>query len=462
MTETIDINYNNKKYSLKLKNKLNSGSFGTVFDCDTKIDNKFDIVIKKSETCPTWFPGKPSKPFYYDQVLNDDNIPNYFNGVVRYFDIVYHNGYYYSVMEKLDYTLDEYTCINAGNVYNVLHQLIRNIQQIHECGYVILDIKPENIMIKNNKAYFIDLDITLDYSKLSTYEKDTEIMLTPIFSSIYTLLNEPVFPIDNLISIISVGLYVLNELEWNIPDDVLYSCKHDLSTVAYYISRTLVKWSNDIENTIGKQNGKPANNGSNVEIDKQTFKKNWSLFVNPKNKDISILRYMYVYLYMISRKGPETFIDYDFLLDVLDNIQNKKLENKDCKKINPNAYAKNKITCSPNVQKIKKNIDKIVQFESSKPWSCSISIRLVRGIVSKLLKLKKLAKQLNIDNKIIEKIDITIKKAPKCRNKNNFLWNYLIAYDYIDLAEQVYKKSKDNDKVKDILLDFINIYNSFN
>ena len=87
---------------------------------------------------------------------------------------------------------------------------------------------------------------------------------------------------------------------------------------------------------------------------------------------------------MISRKGPETFIDYDFLLSILDNIQNKKLENKDCKKINPNAYAKNKITCSPNVQKIKKNIDKIVQFESSKPWSCSISIRLVRGIVSKL------------------------------------------------------------------------------
>lgn len=64
----------------------------------------------------------------------------------------------YLVMERLEMDLTEWSCkfpaINEIAAVGI--QLLKGLEWLHKKGYLFIDIKPQNFMMKNGSVYFVD------------------------------------------------------------------------------------------------------------------------------------------------------------------------------------------------------------------------------------------------------------------------------------------------------------------
>ncbi|KAJ1397901.1 kinase-like domain-containing protein [Ochromonadaceae sp. CCMP2298] len=68
------------------------------------------------------------------------------------------NGVRYLVMEKLDQDLVAYakSALTASDIARVGVQILDGLQWMHDKGFVFVDVKPANFMLKGEKLYFVD------------------------------------------------------------------------------------------------------------------------------------------------------------------------------------------------------------------------------------------------------------------------------------------------------------------
>lgn len=443
--QEITFNNKNKPIVLKLLEPIEHND-SIIFNTDN--DN---YIVKKTRYQPEYIPGMPKKSYFE----NYSETPKFLQGVVRIYDIIENEEegvmYYYIIMERLGYTLDD-ICITPSNVYTIVKKLIKNLQKIHAAGYTLLEIKPENIMISKNSptVYFTDIDFVTKFDDIDTYTKKHKYIGSPLFSSIYQLLERPVYPVDSLISVIISGLYLFYGDSLWLDNSTI----DPMIPIAYYQSKKIVEWYNEILTRI---NDSGMFEKRKNYISKNEFKKSWDILKSTNDKTFG-LKYLLTYLYMIPRTSVNNFIDYDFMVHVCDYyISGKHMEDSGCQK----KYMTFDTVANFNENVSKKIIENVIddkvksiQFNSSDAWSCKLSMNLVNGLINKLYVLKNYANA--IDSKKIQEL---IDKAPKCKNRNNYLWNYLKSSDYITIASDV---ASYNNDAKDILFELTMIYDNFN
>jgi serine/threonine protein kinase len=67
----------------------------------------------------------------------------------------------YLVMERLDMDLKQMSklsshSVSAEKVAEIGRQILSGLQWVHNKGFVFVDVKPDNFMVKNDKIYFVD------------------------------------------------------------------------------------------------------------------------------------------------------------------------------------------------------------------------------------------------------------------------------------------------------------------
>lgn len=75
----------------------------------------------------------------------------------------------YLVMEKFDYDLKQFA--KSGDISNHLVadfglQLLKGLQWLHQKGFIFVDVKPDNFMVKDQKVYFVDCKEIFSFSFL--------------------------------------------------------------------------------------------------------------------------------------------------------------------------------------------------------------------------------------------------------------------------------------------------------
>ncbi len=63
------------------------------------------------------------------------------------------------VMERFEYDLKHLSqqgSINPAKVADIGLQILKGLQWLHQKGFIFVDVKPDNFMMKSNKAYFVD------------------------------------------------------------------------------------------------------------------------------------------------------------------------------------------------------------------------------------------------------------------------------------------------------------------
>jgi len=431
---SIEIKYHDKDYTLHIGDKIGGGNFGNVYACPDTIQDT-QLVIKTTTDAPAWIPGMPMKYDVLTGVPPKDSpeakIP-FFRGVVRFFDIVYIDGLYYTVMERLDESLRDLTCVNVNNAYLYIEKLVRNIRKIHESGFCILDIKPANIMVKKFMPYFIDVDFVFQYTKPENYSSMIQYSGTPKYNSVYTLLDYPTYPVDNLISLMISGYSLLAPVPWNFVDCNEFD--HDLQITASLELAQLVEWANEIYDHIRELSDTPVNILTK-SIYKHSFLNVYEQYY--KNDPLFGFKFLFVYLHMIPRK-PDTYIDYNFILDVLSVFSSGKITDTPCMpgyeraKINKESFCKHE----PVLDRTMK-----FQFNFDDSWSCALTQTFVKTMADLLTELKGYA-----TGKEYAELERILKNVPTavCNTKdhNDNAWNFIRNKDYPDLAKRVLRSNK--------------------
>jgi serine/threonine protein kinase len=79
-------------------------------------------------------------------------LPLYFSGVDNILKMRY------LVMEKFEYDLTHLAKLkpSAAKVSSIGKQLLKGLQLLHSKGYLFIDVKPDNFMMKKDNVYFVD------------------------------------------------------------------------------------------------------------------------------------------------------------------------------------------------------------------------------------------------------------------------------------------------------------------
>lgn len=80
----------------------------------------------------------------------------------RFYDTDLELGLRYLVMEKMDCSLTDFalTKPSLSDIASIGLQLVEGMQYIHdETGFLLLDIKPDNFVLKNGNVYFVDFGV---------------------------------------------------------------------------------------------------------------------------------------------------------------------------------------------------------------------------------------------------------------------------------------------------------------
>jgi len=68
----------------------------------------------------------------------------------------------YLVMERFEYDLkhlSQQASITPAKVADIGLQILKGLQWLHQKGFIFVDVKPDNFMMKSNKAYFVDFGL---------------------------------------------------------------------------------------------------------------------------------------------------------------------------------------------------------------------------------------------------------------------------------------------------------------
>ena len=93
-------------------------------------------------------------------------------------------GVRYLVMEKLDMDLIKYSKSkpSVSNIATIGLQLLDGLSWLHQKGFVFVDVKPDNFMLKNDKVYFVDYGLAEMASK--NRNQNRSLVGTPSYCSL--------------------------------------------------------------------------------------------------------------------------------------------------------------------------------------------------------------------------------------------------------------------------------------
>ncbi|KAK8794839.1 hypothetical protein WA158_001819 [Blastocystis sp. Blastoise] len=195
-----EINDHDTKWAMKLAPIKGSGSTkknkNSTASTSLSLESMlYRLYIKNSHQ---GFAKIPSKPFYGEII-----------------------GYKWLVMEYLPYTLldliEKQTQFTVTDVCKAGIQLLETIHFLHKKGYVYRDMKPENIMIredpKEKQLVLVDLGCVLKYRTANEFEDPHKFNGNYAYCSISMHNNIRCTPLDDLIGI----AYLLYQLYTNKP-----------------------------------------------------------------------------------------------------------------------------------------------------------------------------------------------------------------------------------------------------
>jgi len=153
--------------------QLGDGSFGTVYKCLSRIDGcMYAVKTAKRKAKGAADRDRMLKEVYALAALSDQADTAAFH-IVRYYQAWMESNRLYIQTELCSFTLD--TEMKRGSLsvkrrYKLLREILLALEFIHRNGMVHLDIKPENIFVKNDQYKLGDFGLV---SKVG-YNKDVE------------------------------------------------------------------------------------------------------------------------------------------------------------------------------------------------------------------------------------------------------------------------------------------------
>lgn len=168
---------------------IGSGCFGTVYRARWNYDNKY-YAIKKSKLS---FRSKTDRERRLQEVAKHENLPKHPN-LVEFFQAWEERLHLYIQIELCECTLAEYTEKNPQlpekTIWSFLADLLMAVAHLHDHNLIHLDIKPENIFIKDGICKLGDFGLVYDLkNSSSTYEAtegDPKYMARELMSGIFT------------------------------------------------------------------------------------------------------------------------------------------------------------------------------------------------------------------------------------------------------------------------------------
>jgi len=209
----MDVNINNKYI---IEEKIASGGFGIVFK-GYKIKNREPIAIKINYDERNLLKHE-STILHYLCDKKCCNIPT-----IYYYGLWNEN--HIMVMPYYNSTVSDFikTHSSPNVMKNLFYQSIQVMKSIHAQYVVHRDIKPDNIMIHNNKIMFIDFGLANFYMNEEGFvpdDKHDSITGSPMFVSHFIHQGHSPSIRDDIISLCFVFLkFHLKELPWQLLDD---------------------------------------------------------------------------------------------------------------------------------------------------------------------------------------------------------------------------------------------------
>jgi casein kinase 1 len=211
-----------------LRKQIGSGSFGEVFQCIRRSDNR--VLAAKTENyvedkgvmkkCKLLLEKNIYRHLYKNNVKHIPKIYGYFQGSKPGHSHV-------MIMSLLGESLDKIfeNCgnkLNLGSVLKLSVDLISIMKRIHDAGIIHRDIKPNNFMIgKNNKSYVYIMDFGLSKKYVSKtgkhmpYSTGRTLIGTPRYSGLNVHMGLEPSRRDDLESIGYMLIYFAKgELPW--------------------------------------------------------------------------------------------------------------------------------------------------------------------------------------------------------------------------------------------------------
>lgn len=224
-------------HDYKLIEKIGIGSYGEVWKA-IHIQNKKNVAIKIERKTAKSTLKYETIILRFLKELN--TVPK-----VRYFG--YTNNYNYMIMDLLGNTIEQY--YNENKVTGITNQikwigvkLVECVKEIHECGILHRDIKPDNFLLSIDETTIKLVDFGLSKPFLDKQGRhkplDTNMAITGTLRYMSTHVHEGIQPSrrDDLISIVYTLIYLLKgKLPWQ---GIVSNTRDDKIVAIYRIKKT--------------------------------------------------------------------------------------------------------------------------------------------------------------------------------------------------------------------------------
>jgi len=216
----------------EIRKQIGHGQFGTIYEGENRRKQRVAIKMEQEDS--------PIK-----MLKQETTILHYlYQKGCRHVPPVYWYGMYETqttlVMPLYDCTLEHYVknnIIDQKKIQNLATQMIDILIHIHQYGVIHRDIKPQNFMLRDESIVLIDFGLATIYldennQHMKEKSKDSFIMGTPKFISLFVHDGNDPCRRDDVISVLYIYLYILYEkLPWEnvtTQEDSDYSPYHIL------------------------------------------------------------------------------------------------------------------------------------------------------------------------------------------------------------------------------------------